>query len=65
MKNIGLLLLKTIDPAIGNCTKLEELLLNSNELTTLPVEITRLGQLKFLSLGDITKDYDISTGREP
>lgn len=51
-RRLSLPLLKTIDPAIGNCTKLEELLLNSNELTTLPVEITRLGQLKLLSLAD-------------
>lgn len=45
-------LLQSISPAIGACTKLEDLLLNSNELTTLPPEITKLTRLKTLSLAD-------------
>lgn len=44
--------LKTISPAIGKCTELEELLLNNNDLTTLPVEITNLTRLKSLSLAN-------------
>jgi hypothetical protein len=45
-------LLKSIDPAIGKCTKLEELLLNQNNMTTLPVEITNLQKLRTLSIAD-------------
>lgn len=45
-------LLETIDPAIGSCTKLEELLLNSNDLTTLPDTIVNLSKLKQLTLAD-------------
>ena len=44
--------LKTIDPAIGKCSKLEELLLNNNDLTTLPDTIVNLTKLKVLSLAD-------------
>ena len=44
--------LKSIDPAIGNCTKLEELLLNQNDLVTLPAEITKLQKLRTLSIAD-------------
>jgi hypothetical protein len=45
-------LLKSIDPAVGKCTKLEELLLNNNELTALPDTIVNLTNLKHLSLAD-------------
>jgi hypothetical protein len=45
-------LLRTISPAIGKCVKLQTLLLNSNDLETLPEEITKLVQLKSLSLAD-------------
>lgn len=51
-RKLGLPLLKTIDPAIGNCTKLEELLLNDNDLASLPESITNLGKLTHLSLGN-------------
>lgn len=44
--------LKTIDPAIGKCTKLEELLLNNNDLTTLPDTVINLTKIKVLSLAD-------------
>jgi len=44
--------LKKISPAIGQCTEIEELLLNQNDLTTLPIEITRLQKIKNLSIGD-------------
>lgn len=45
-------LLTKISPEIGRCSKLEELLLNNNDLETLPVEIASLRQIKSLSLGD-------------
>ena len=51
-RKLGLPLLKTIDPAIGNCTKIEELLLNDNDLATLPDSIVKLGKLTHLSLGN-------------
>ena len=51
-RKLSLPLLKTIDPAIGNCAKLEELLLNNNDLTTLPDTMVNLTKLKFLSLAD-------------
>jgi len=51
-RKLGLPLLKTMDPAIGNCTKLEELLLNDNDLATLPDSIANLGKLTHLSLGN-------------
>ncbi len=51
-RNLDHPLLEKIDPAIGRCTKLEELLLNSNNLSTLPTEITALVNLKSLSLAD-------------
>jgi len=51
-RNLKLPLLTQISPAIGKCTKLEELLLNSNDLTTLPSEIASLKSLKELSLAD-------------
>ncbi len=45
-------LLEKISPAIARCTKLEELLLNNNELKTLPKEIVGLKNLTTLSLAD-------------
>jgi hypothetical protein len=45
-------LLKTVDPAIGKCTKLEELLLNDGELTTLPDTVVNLTKLTHLSVGN-------------
>jgi len=45
-------LLKTVDPAIGKCAKLEVLALNINELATLPDSISKLTNLKILSVGD-------------
>lgn len=51
-RKLSLPLLKTIDPAIGNCTKLEELLLNDNDLTALPDTITNLKKITHLSLGN-------------
>ena len=51
-KKLTFPLLKSIDPAIGNCTKLEELLLNDNDLTGLPDSITNLTNLKICSLGN-------------
>ena len=45
-------LLEKISLAIGRCVKLEELLLNSNELTTLPTTMTSLTNLQKLSLAD-------------
>ena len=45
-------LLQQISPAIGKCVKLHTLLLNNNDLQTLPVEITKLEQLTSLSLAD-------------
>ncbi|MEI6337640.1 MAG: hypothetical protein WCQ57_03545 [Verrucomicrobiota bacterium] len=41
-----------ISPEIAKCVKLDGLLLNNNELTTLPAEIAHLEQLKHLSLAD-------------
>jgi leucine-rich repeat protein SHOC2 len=51
-RNLPHALLSSISPAIGRCTRLEDLLLNSNELTTLPVEMAKLTRLKTLSLAD-------------
>lgn len=45
-------LLTSISPAIGKCVKLQDLLLTSNELSTLPVEIAKLQSLTSLSLAD-------------
>lgn len=44
--------LKKISPAIGLCTELEELLLNENDLLSLPAEIARLEKITNLSIGD-------------
>ena len=51
-RNLPLPRLRKVSPAIGQCTALRELLLNQNELTTLPVEITKLQKLKLLSLAE-------------
>lgn len=51
-RNLKLPLVTEISPAIGNCTDLEELLLNHNELKTLPKEITKLNKMKTLSIAD-------------
>jgi len=51
-RNLSHPLLTSISPAIGACSKLEDLLLNSNELTTLPPEIAKLTRLKTLSIAD-------------
>ena len=45
-------LLKSIDPAIGNCAKLEELLLNDNDLTNLPDSIANLKNIQICSLAN-------------
>ena len=45
-------LLKKISPALANCKKLEELLLNQNDLEILPAEIAVLVNIKTLSLAD-------------
>jgi hypothetical protein len=47
---LGYPLLEKVSPAIGKCTKLEELLLNDNRLATLPVEMMQLKNLKTLSV---------------
>ncbi len=51
-RDLGEPLLQTISPAIGKCTAIEELLLNQNELTNLPVEIANLQNLRLLSIAD-------------
>jgi hypothetical protein len=51
-RNLPHQLLAKISPAISRCTKLEELLLNNNDLRTLPAEIASLTKLKTLSLAD-------------
>lgn len=51
-RRLGLPLLQTVDPAIGNCTKIEELLLNDNDLAALPDSVVKLGSLTHLSLGN-------------
>ena len=51
-RTLPLPLLKKISPAIGRCTQIEELLLNQNDLTTLPVEIAGLEKIRNLSVAD-------------
>jgi hypothetical protein len=51
-RELKLPLLTKVSPAISKCTKLEELLLNNNELTTLPPDLTKLQNIKNLSVGD-------------
>lgn len=45
-------LLKKISPALARCTKLEELLVNDNNLTTLPAELAGLSGLTSLSVAN-------------
>lgn len=45
-------LLREISPAIGRCAGLEELLLNDNDLATLPADIAKLRKVRLLALGD-------------
>lgn len=42
----------SIDPAIGNCTALETLIINDNTLTSLPDAITNLTNLTYLDVGN-------------
>jgi hypothetical protein len=51
-RELGLPMLREISPAIGNCIEMEELLLNQNDLTTLPDEIARLENIRLLSVAD-------------
>lgn len=51
-RSLPLPLLKKVSPEIGKCTELEELLLNQNDLSTLPVEISRLQKIRNLSIAD-------------
>ncbi len=51
-RNLSHPLLNEISPSIGKCTRLEELLLNSNDLKTLPKEIAKLKKITNLSLAD-------------
>ncbi|MEK7413941.1 MAG: leucine-rich repeat domain-containing protein [Planctomycetota bacterium] len=51
-RNLTHPLLQKISPEIGKCVKLQDLLLNNNELTTLPPEIVKLTKLKSLSIAD-------------
>lgn len=51
-RTLTLPLLKTVSPAIGKCTAIEELLLNQNDLATLPAEIAALQKIRNLSLAD-------------
>ncbi len=51
-RNLPLPRLRSISPALGKCKKLEELLLNQNDLTTLPAELANLNQLTILSVAD-------------
>jgi hypothetical protein len=44
--------LQTVDPAIANCRHLKDLLLNDNDLTTLPAGITVLDSLTSFSAGN-------------
>ena len=51
-RNLGYDLLTRVDPAIANCTNLEELLINQNDLHQLPPEIINLTRLTVCSAGD-------------
>jgi Leucine-rich repeat (LRR) protein len=51
-RTLNLPLLKKVSPAIGKCTEIEELLLNQNDLTTLPSEIASLQKLRNLSVAE-------------
>ncbi|MDF3130787.1 leucine-rich repeat domain-containing protein [Kiritimatiellaeota bacterium B1221] len=49
---LGYPLLMRVPPELARCTKLEELLLNQNVLTSLPDSLVNLKNLKILSLGE-------------
>jgi len=49
---LGHPLLTTVAPELGNCVKLEELLLGKNDLTDLPSTIINLTALNIMSIGD-------------
>jgi len=49
---LGYPMLTTVAPEIGNCVKLEELLLNQNDLTSLPGSIVNLTALSICSIGE-------------
>ena len=51
-RNLEHPLLTEISPKIAKCTRIEELLLNSNDLSTLPKEISKLKKISKLSLAD-------------
>jgi len=51
-RTLGFPLLATVAPEIGNCVKLEELLLNQNDLVDLPGSIVNLTGLGTCSIGD-------------
>lgn len=58
-RTLGQPLLRAISSEIGKCTSLRELLLNDNDLATLPPEIAALTGLETLSLAD-NRLYDLS-----
>jgi len=51
-RTLGHPLLTTVAPELGNCVKLEELLLSQNDLADLPAAIVTLTALKIMSIGD-------------
>jgi hypothetical protein len=52
-------LLRKVSPALARCARLEELLLNDNDLAALPAELARLKGLKTLSVaGNRLRDLD-------
>lgn len=51
-RNLGFPLLTQIAPEIGNCTRINELLLAQNDLSELPATLTNLTALTTCSIGD-------------
>ena len=51
-RTLKLPMLNKVSPASVKCTEIEELLLNQNDLTTLPVEIAKLQKLRNLSVAE-------------
>jgi len=51
-RSLGYPLLTTVAPELGNCVKLEELLLNQNDLADLPAAIANLTALSICSIGE-------------
>lgn len=51
-RNLPLPRLERVSPALGRCVALEDLLLNDNELATLPAELAGLAKLTSLSLAN-------------